>query len=86
MSDWENLLLHGDCLDIIREHEVILGDKVRLIYIDPPFFSGTDYTVKTRSGGDSQSAGVLLEEETYSDKWEGGLQQYLDFMKARLEV
>ncbi|MFW9806455.1 MAG: site-specific DNA-methyltransferase, partial [Candidatus Thorarchaeota archaeon] len=31
-------------------------------------------------------AGVLLEEETYSDKWEGGLQQYLDFMKARLKA
>ncbi|MFW9832775.1 MAG: site-specific DNA-methyltransferase [Candidatus Thorarchaeota archaeon] len=86
MSDWENLLLHGDCLDIIREHKDKLNEKVRLIYIDPPFFSGTDYTVKIRSGGDSQSAGVLLEEETYSDKWEGGLQQYLDFMRARLEA
>jgi adenine-specific DNA-methyltransferase len=86
MSDWENLLLQGDCLDIIRKHKDRLNEKVCLIYIDPPFFSGTDYTVKTRSGGDSQSAGVLLEEETYSDKWEGGLQQYLDFMRARLEA
>jgi adenine-specific DNA-methyltransferase len=86
MSDWENLLLQGDCLDIIKEHKDVLNEKIRLIYIDPPFFSGTDYTVKIRSGGDSQSAGILLEEETYSDKWEGGLQQYLDFMRARLEA
>ena len=86
MGDWENLLLQGDCLDIIKEHKDVLNEKIRLIYIDPPFFSGTDYTVKIRSGGDSQSAGILLEEETYSDKWEGGLQQYLDFMRARLEA
>lgn len=86
MSDWENLILHGDCLEVIRENEEILEGQVRLIYIDPPFFSGTDYTLKTRSGGDSQSAGSLHEEKTYSDKWEGGLREYLDFMRVRLEA
>jgi len=85
MSDWENLLLHGDCLDVIRGHMDTLRGKVRLIYIDPPFFSGTDYTLKNKTGGDHESAGVLSEELTYSDKWEGGLQGYLDFMRVRLE-
>ncbi len=86
MSDWENLILHGDCLDIIKDRKEILRGQVRLIYIDPPFFSGTDYTLKNRSSGNSQTAGVLREEKTYSDKWEGGLQEYLDFMRARLEA
>jgi len=86
MSDWENLILHGDCLDIIRDHQDILREQVRLIYIDPPFLSGTDYTLKTRSSGDSQSAGTLHEKKTYSDKWEGGLQEYLDFMRVRLKA
>ncbi len=86
MSDWENLILHGDCLDVIRDHHDILSGRVRLIYIDPPFFSGTDYTLKTRSSGDSQTAGTLREEKTYSDKWEGGLQEYLDFMSVRLKA
>jgi adenine-specific DNA-methyltransferase len=86
MSDWENLILHGDCLDIIRDHQEALRGQVRLIYIDPPFFSGTDYTLKIRSSGNSRTAGVLREEQTYSDKWEGGLQEYLNFMRVRLEA
>ncbi|MFW9974971.1 MAG: site-specific DNA-methyltransferase [Candidatus Thorarchaeota archaeon] len=86
MTDWKNLLLLGDCLNIIRDNQDILKKQVRLIYIDPPFFSGTDYTLKMRSNGNSQTAGLLLEEKTYSDKWEGGLQEYLDFMRVRLEA
>ena len=86
MSDWKNRILHGDCLDVIRNHQEILQGEVRLIYIDPPFLSGTDYTLKTRFGGNSQSAGNLYEEETYSDKWDGGLQEYLNFMKPRLKA
>ncbi len=84
MSDWKNLLLHGDCLDVIRDYQDILREKVRLIYIDPPFLSGTDYTLKTRSISTHKSAGELREEQTYSDKWEGGLDEYLAFMKPRL--
>ncbi|MFW9892598.1 MAG: site-specific DNA-methyltransferase [Candidatus Thorarchaeota archaeon] len=86
MKDWQNLILYGDCLNAIRKYHDSLKGQVRLIYIDPPFFSGTDYTLKTRSSGDSSSAGMLKEENTYSDKWEGGLEEYLDFMKSRLEA
>lgn len=86
MKDWQNLIMHGDCLDAIRSHREILTGQVRLIYIDPPFFSGTDYTLKSRSGADRKSAGVLREQETYSDKWEGGLEEYLKFMRVRLEA
>jgi DNA modification methylase len=86
MKDWQNLILYGDCLDAIRSHLEMLSGQVRLIYIDPPFFSGTDYTLKSRSGADRKSAGVLRELETYSDKWEGGLEEYLEFMRVRLEA
>lgn len=86
MSDWRNLILHGDCLEVIKDHLGMLSGQVRLIYIDPPFLSGTDYTLKTRSSGDHQTAGTLQEELTYSDRWKGGLEEYLDFMKVRLEA
>lgn len=79
-------MLRGDCLDVIREHQDVLRQQVRLIYIDPPFLSGTNYTLKTRTGGDSRTAGTLHEERTYSDRWEGGLEEYLSFMKIRLEA
>ncbi|MHA2179095.1 MAG: site-specific DNA-methyltransferase [Candidatus Thorarchaeota archaeon] len=86
MKDWQNLLLYGDCLDAINKYGDMLLEQVRLIYIDPPFFSGTDYTLKSRSGADNKSAGILKEQDTYSDKWDGGLDEYLEFMKARLEA
>jgi adenine-specific DNA-methyltransferase len=86
MSDWKNLLLHGDCLEIIGNYRDLLQEQVRLIYIDPPFLSGTEYTIKTRSGGDSQEADMLHEQKTYSDRWEGGIQEYLEFMRIRLEA
>ncbi|MFW9927204.1 MAG: site-specific DNA-methyltransferase [Candidatus Thorarchaeota archaeon] len=86
MTDWHNLILYGDCLDAISKYQETLKGQVRIIYIDPPFFSGTNYTLKSRSGGDSKSAGILKEEVTYSDKWKGGLEEYLDFMRTRLEA
>ena len=86
MKDWQNLILHGDCFNVIKKYRDILQGQVRLIYIDPPFFSGTDYTLKSRSGGDSKSAGLLKEKDTYSDKWKGGLKEYLEYMRIRLEV
>lgn len=57
----------------------------KLIYIDPPFLSGTRYSVKQRSGGDADSSSKLSETFTYSDKWQSH-QDYLEFMKPRLEA
>ena len=86
MSEWKNLLLHGDCLDVIRDYQNILRGQVRLIYIDPPFLSGSNYTIKTRSRGNSLAADALKEEEAYSDRWEGGLEEYLEFIRVRLKA
>lgn len=86
MSEWKNLLLHGDCLEVIRNYQSTLRDQVRLIYIDPPFLSGMNYTIKTRSGGNSLAADTLKEENAYSDRWEGGLEEYLEFIQVRLKA
>lgn len=85
MDSTKNLLFKGDCLDIIQNRLEDLKGKFRLIYIDPPFLSGTQYSVKQKSSGDAESAGTLSETLTYSDKWDG-LEDYLSFMKPRLEV
>jgi adenine-specific DNA-methyltransferase len=84
MGKWSNLLLHGDCLAAIEKLRDELLGQIRVIYIDPPFFSGTDYTIKSKAGGSHQDAPSLKETKTYSDKWSGGLQEYLDFMRERL--
>ena len=84
MSTWRNLLLQGDCLNAFPFLEGILSEKVRLIYMDPPFFTGTDYTFKQKTRRTESDAPTLTETDTYSDKWTGGLSEYLEFMRDRV--
>jgi adenine specific DNA methylase Mod len=83
MDSWKNLLFRGDCLTIIHENLQEYRNKFDLIYIDPPFYSGTQYSLKERTKGNSDDSGILSETDTYSDKWESH-HEYLDFMKPRL--
>lgn len=83
MDSWKNLLFKGDCLEIIQEKLIEYRNKFNLIYIDPPFYSGTQYSLKQKTKGNADDAGKLSETHTYSDKWDSH-QDYLDFMKPRL--
>lgn len=80
-----NTLYKGDCLNAIEVLNKTHQNKIRLIYIDPPFFSGTDYTLKRKTGSSTMKAPSLQDISTYSDKWSGGLEEYLEFMRERLE-
>jgi DNA modification methylase len=51
------------------------ADCVDLVYLDPPFFSNRVYEV---IWGDE------AEVRSFADRWEGGIQVYLDWMKDRL--
>ncbi|MHA1290429.1 MAG: site-specific DNA-methyltransferase [Candidatus Thorarchaeota archaeon] len=83
MDSWKNLLFKGDCLEIIQEKLQDYMNKFNLIYIDPPFYSGTQYSLKQKTKWNADDAGKLSETHTYSDKWDSH-QDYLDFMKPRL--
>ncbi len=85
MDSCKNLLFEGDCLTIIEKRLQDFKGKFKLIYIDPPFLSGTDYSVKKRSRGTAKNSSKLSETFTYSDKWESQ-EDYLDFMRPRLQA
>ncbi|TFH00307.1 MAG: site-specific DNA-methyltransferase, partial [Candidatus Thorarchaeota archaeon] len=85
MEPAKNLLFKGDCLEIIQKRLDGFKGKFKLIYIDPPFLSGTQYTLKQKTSGNADTAGTLSDTLTYSDKWEG-IDDYLSFMKPRLEA
>ncbi|MFN8162839.1 MAG: site-specific DNA-methyltransferase [Solirubrobacterales bacterium] len=51
------------------------AECVDLVYLDPPFFSNRIYEV---IWGDE------AEVRSFADRWEGGIQVYLDWMEARL--
>jgi len=78
-------VIHGDCIDAIDAISEFAKDSIHLVYIDPPFFSNVDYSIKTKGVSSTKRASRVEEEHSYSDKWQGGLSEYLQFMKARLQ-
>ncbi|UCC18208.1 MAG: hypothetical protein JSV62_08810 [Promethearchaeota archaeon] len=79
-ESWENLLIWGEnkivMNALLREFE----NKLNLIYIDPPFATGGDFNLKIQIGEE----GYFLDNFAYTDKWEEGLESYLNFLFERL--
>jgi len=70
----KNTLYCGDSLDVLRKH--IKDESIDLIYVDPPFFSNRHYEVVW---GDE--AGI----RSFEDRWEGGINVYIEWMRPRVE-
>ncbi len=85
MAEWKNTILQGDCLHALASLRNLRG-QIKTIYIDPPFLTGTDYTLKDKERGSHSSAPRLTETHTYSDKWRGGLDEYLEFLRIRISL
>jgi DNA modification methylase len=69
----ETSVLH--CEDNLKMLTGFPPECVDLVYLDPPFFSNRIYEV---IWGDE------AEVRSFADRWEGGIQVYLDWMEARL--
>lgn len=85
-KDWKNLLIWGDnklvMSSLIKQS---WAGKINLIYIDPPFFTGADFTVKTRIGDARiEKEPSIIEERAYKDTWSGGIASYLKYMYERV--
>jgi len=84
--DWRNLLIWGDN-KLVMSSLIKQGwaGKINLIYIDPPFFTGADFTVKTKIGSEEiEKEPSIIEERAYKDTWSGGIASYLKYMYERL--
>jgi len=68
----ENKLYCGDNLEILS---TLKKESIGLIYIDPPFFSNRNYEI---IWGDE------AEIRSFEDRWEGGINVYIDWMKQRV--
>jgi adenine-specific DNA-methyltransferase len=80
-----NQLIWGDNKLVMSS---LLGEyagKVRLVYIDPPFDTGTDFSHRV-SVGDSSVTKMpsILEEHAYRDTWGMGRTSYLTMVYERL--
>jgi len=87
-KNWQNLLFHGDNKDVLATLlEQGFRGKIDLIYIDPPFMSGTDYVRKVELRGLKETRTAiddagLLQQTMYFDMWRNDT--YLQFMYERL--
>ncbi len=91
--DWKNKLIWGD--NKIVMESLLRGDKssgvpslagkINLIYIDPPFFTGADFSVKTTIGNEEvEKEPSIIEQRAYIDTWSQGIASYLKYMYERL--
>lgn len=85
---WRNKLIWGDNLLVMGSLLEKFAGKIDLIYIDPPFDTGADFSYKTMVGGDDDPVPgrepSIIEEKAYRDTWGAGYSSYLDMMGDRL--
>lgn len=67
-----NQLILGDCLEVMRKMD---SESVDLIYLDPPFFSNRNYEVIWGDKGEVRS---------FEDRWSGGIDHYIAWLKERV--
>jgi adenine-specific DNA-methyltransferase len=85
-KDWKNLLIWGDN-KLVMSSLIKQGwaGKIDLIYIDPPFFTGADFVIRTKIEDERiKKEPSIIEERAYKDTWGGGIASYLKYMYERL--
>ena len=86
---WKNKLIWGDNLLVMGSLLEKFAGKIDLIYIDPPFATGTDFSFTApigESGEDVDKNQSAIEEKAYRDTWGRGHSSYLDMMYQRLTL
>ncbi|HEC87908.1 MAG TPA: site-specific DNA-methyltransferase [Thermoplasmata archaeon] len=84
-KDWKNMLIWGDNKYIMSSLLPKFAGKIKLIYIDPPFATGADFSINMKVGDVSWTKEPnIIEERAYRDTWGKGLSSYLQMLYERL--
>jgi adenine-specific DNA-methyltransferase len=94
--DWRNRLIWGDNKYVLPSLLPEFAGKVNLIYIDPPFATGQDFSFTaaipdhpdTDEDEETQftKEPSIIEQKAYRDTWGSGLDSYLHMMYERLSL
>lgn len=84
-TEWRNRLIWGDKKYVLPSLLQEFSGKVNLVYIDPPFDTGADFSfIATIPAHDENEEGAsfikqpsILEQKAYRDTWGRGLDSYL---------
>jgi adenine-specific DNA-methyltransferase len=86
---WRNKLIWGDNRLVMGSLRENLAGMIDLVYIDPPFGTGVDFSVRTPVGEDADLVTKdqsIIEEKAYRDTWGRGIDSYLQMMSERLQL
>ena len=89
LDDFTNKLIWGDNLLVVSSLLVQYSGAVDLIYIDPPFDVGADFSMRVPVGDSSEEIEKeqsALEMVAYRDTWGKGTDSYLHMMYEWLTV
>jgi len=84
-TEWKNKLIWGDNFLVMSSLLKEFAGKINLIYIDPPFATGQDFSYQIKVGDEKWTKEPsAIEELAYRDTWGKGLESYLQMMYDRL--
>ncbi len=86
---WRNKLIWGDNLVVLGSLATQFSGQFQLIYVDPPFAMGADFTMEIEIGDGTEKlekGRSPLEEKAYRDTWGGGIGTYLAMMHQRMSL
>jgi hypothetical protein len=83
---WRNKLIWGDNKYVLASLlEEGFAGKINLIYIDPPFDTGDDFSFRVKVGDEELvKQPSIIEQKAYNDTWGKGTDSYLQMMYERL--
>ncbi len=94
IAGWTNKLIWGDNKLILSSlksgpmrEEIEKEGGIKLIYIDPPFDVGADFSMKVEIGGEELTKKPnVLEELAYRDTWGKGADSFIAMIYERLSI
>ena len=81
-TEWRNRLIWGDKKYVLPSLLPEFAGKVNLIYIDPPFATGADFSFTAAIPESDESftkEPSIIEQKAYRDTWGSGLDSYLQW-------
>ncbi|MHA1612330.1 MAG: site-specific DNA-methyltransferase [Promethearchaeota archaeon] len=88
-NNWKNMLIWGDNKIVMSSLLEKFVGKVDLVYIDPPFTTGSDFKIDVEIGNKTiplKKQHSVIEEKVYRDTWGMGTESFLNMIFDRLKL
>jgi adenine-specific DNA-methyltransferase len=86
-TDERNQLIWGDNQLVMSSLLKDYAGQITLVYIDPPFATGDDFSMRVQVGDSNVvKQPSILEEHAYRDTWGAGHDSYLSMMYSRIAL